>query len=479
MPIGLLSIASNLKKAGFVAELIDGQVDPGYLDLLAQKIMAPDLLWVGISSMTSGLDVAKAASVLIRNKRPDIKIVWGGFHATLFPESVVKSGYADAAVVGDGEIPAVSISQKFSQGANDLKEIPQVIFMDDQKVIHSTEQTEFMDVNTTPRIDYSFIDPDKYLYRDASEFVPGMTLGKVWVVNTGRGCPYKCTFCINNHSSQKWRSKDTEVMIDEFQEIIDKFDPEVIHIQDDLFFANKQRFRAFCDEYDKRAWKFKFFTLAFANYFNDGFINREALKWLEGKAVWLGIGVESGSERVRKNLKKPVTNAQVVSAVTMLKDFNIKIGLAFMTGLPIESREDRFETLRFIDQLDKINPNCTFALQAWRPIPGGELYELAKECGFDEPKTIDEWIKALAPGQGYYDPMKLPWNNPNEIMFLLALSASIGSKHRNLLRKFTYIVLRSFFALREAININLPFFEGAVVRMAIPIARYLGLISKI
>jgi radical SAM superfamily enzyme YgiQ (UPF0313 family) len=95
-----------------------------------------------------------------------------------------------------------------------------------------------------PELDYSFIDPDKYLYRDVSEYCTGASKVRVWVLNTGRGCPYKCTFCINQHSSQKWRFKSPERLVNEIQDAVDRFNPDFIHFQDDLFFSNKERIYA-------------------------------------------------------------------------------------------------------------------------------------------------------------------------------------------------------------------------------------------
>ena len=479
MPLGLLSIGVYLKANGIDVSIIDGVVDRDYKSIIEREIECSSPIWIGISTMTSGLADAKEVSLIIRKNNPNIPVVWGGVHATLFPDSVVLSGYADAAVIGDGEVPALQISERIINGTRNLSGIPQVAYLEKDRSISFTEQSGFVDINAFPKLDYSLIDTQKYLYRDLREFCDGISQGKIWIINTGRGCPFKCAFCINTHPSQKWRLKNADRMIDEFQEVVDKFNPDLIHIQDDLFFSDKKRIVRFMEEYDRRGWKFKFFTLAHANHFHEKFINRSMLSWLEGKAVWLGIGVESGSEKIRFRINKHITDKQVIEAVKMLKEFNIKLGLAFMTGLPIETKEDRFETIKFIEKINKINPLCTFALQPWRPYPGGELYEIAKEKGFQAPGTIDEWVQVLSTGQGYYDPMRLPWNNPNEIMFYLTFAASLGTRNRNLMRMTAYIFLYPFYKLRIITGNLFPFAEGFIIRLMIPIVRNMGFISKI
>ncbi|MFC1755667.1 B12-binding domain-containing radical SAM protein, partial [Thermoproteota archaeon] len=418
-------------------------------------------------------------STSIRNTNPKIVIVWGGVHPTLFPDTIVRSGYADVAVVGDGEIPAFEISKRLLNGLRDFEDIAQVTYMDSNGRISHVPQKEFIDINLMPGLDYSLIDPDKYLYRDISQFCAGASKAKVWVLNTGRGCPFKCTFCINQHSSQKWRFINAEQLVNAIQNVVDKFNPDFIHFQDDLFFCNKERIHAFIKEYDKRGWRFKFFTLTFANYFSDTYINQKMIAWLVGKAVWLGMGVESGSEKIRRQLNKHIRDNKIIEIVTSLKEVDIKLELAFMTGIPIETRRDRFETIMFINLLRKANNNCSFGLQAWRPYPGSELYEIAKVRGFQEPKNIDEWIKAIAKGRGYYDPRLLPWNDKNEIFFYVTFVCAITTQNKSILHKLIYLAMYPFYKLRVLTNNKLPFIEGYPVRALIPVMKLLGIISKV
>lgn len=479
MPLGLLSIASYLKSKGFSVCLIDAMVDKNYLELVDKAFIGNSILWVGISTTTAGIPMAKEISRFIRNKNQATTIVWGGAHPTLFADIVVKPGYADVAVVGDGEVPSLEISRRLFYGSKDFKDIPQITYMDLDGQLSHVQQNEFVEINSLPESDYTLVDPDKYLYRDVSEFYAGASKARVWVLNTGRGCPFKCTFCINQHSSQKWRFKNPERLVSEIQDVVDKFNPDFINFQDDLFFSNKDRIHTFIEEYDKRGWHFKFFTLTFANYFTDTYINQEMLAWLEGKAVWLGMGVESGSEKIRYQLNKHITNNKIIEVVTAFKGFDINIGLAFMTGIPIETRENRFETIKFIYELSKLNKNCTLGLQAWRPYPGGELYEYAKTRGFREPESIDEWIKVMVEGRGYYDPGLLPWNDKNEIVFYVSFVSALSTQNRSILRKIIYLVLLIFYKIRVFTNNKLPFIEGYLVRVMIPVLRRLGIIGEI
>jgi radical SAM superfamily enzyme YgiQ (UPF0313 family) len=150
-----------------------------------------------------------------------------------------------------------------------------------------------------------------------------------------------------------------------------------------------------------------------------------------------------------------------------------------MTGIPIETRQNRFETIKFIQKLSRINKNCSFVLQAWRPYPGGELYETAKIKGFREPESIDEWTRVIDRGQGYYDPMLLPWNDKNEILFYVTFVAALSTQNKSLLRKMVYLALYPFYKIRVFTNNSFPFLEGFLIRLLMSAARHLGIISKI
>ena len=59
----------------------------------------------------------------------------------------------------------------------------------------------------------------------------------------------------------------------EVKDMVDRFAPDAVHMQDDLFFADKQRARGFLDEYDKGGYEFGWFTLARANYFGEHYMS--------------------------------------------------------------------------------------------------------------------------------------------------------------------------------------------------------------
>jgi len=475
IPLGLLSIAGYLAANGFRVRLVDGGVDRTFTEDIANILIRDPPLWIGISSMTAGLENAKSVACACRETNPAIPLIWGGVHTTLFPAAIASSPLADAAVVGDGEFASLAISQALATGMNDLSNIPQV---GTKKRPSPPFPAEFMDLDKLPFPDYSCIEPSRYWQRDLSSLGIGIGQARVWVVNTGRGCPCRCSFCINTHPSQRWRMKSAQRLIAEISDIVKNFDPAVLHIQDDLFFCDAKRIRAFRDAYDQYKWHFSFFSLAFANHFNDSFINRDLISWLDGKALWIGMGIESGCPQIRQKLNKSITNDQILRAVSSTQGTRIRLGLAFMTGLPIESRADRFTTIAFILDLVRRFKGISIAYQAWRPYPGSELYEKGKTKGFKEPAGIDEWIAIRDRVHGFYNPLKLPWNNPNELLFYMALISAWEKAPRSTAHRICWLALWCAFRIRAATGNRLPFYEGLLIRCLLPLFRRIGIAAR-
>ena len=73
--------------------------------------------------------------------------------------------------------------------------------------------------------------------------------------------------------------------------MVEKSDPDVIHLQDDLFFADKGRFFTFLDEYDRRDYRFQWLTNCRAGYITDKYINDQVLERIKDQRIWLGIGL--------------------------------------------------------------------------------------------------------------------------------------------------------------------------------------------
>ncbi len=188
----------------------------------------------------------------------------------------------------------------------------------------------------------------------------------------------------------------------------------MVHIQDDLFFADKQRAFAFVSHYEKRGYRFKWFTLTRANYFNEDYMSDAFIKRIKDSCVWLGLGIESGSDTMRQRLNKGITIGQINRAVDTLANNNMKASYAFMIGLPNEKVEDMVETARMIMDIKKRHPESTCAFQLFRPYPNTEIFDDAVKLGYAMPQSLGEWAIRQDITTGYTKISELAWLSDKE-----------------------------------------------------------------
>ena len=115
VPMNLLHLGTYASSQGYEVRLIDCNNEPDYLDLIAEE--ARDSLLVGITSMTAQLPTAVAVARHVKEAlKGAVPIVFGGAHATLFPESLVEHPDIDFAAVGEGELTLVDLAAALSSG---------------------------------------------------------------------------------------------------------------------------------------------------------------------------------------------------------------------------------------------------------------------------------------------------------------------------------------------------------------------------
>ena len=109
----VLLIGSILKHRGFHVKVIDGGYYPDYMTMLMDYIDQRwnEILYVGMSVMTTQVPMALKTSRTLKEKYENIPIVWGGPHPTLFPEQTLMDGKIDIVAINEGASTAVKIAE--------------------------------------------------------------------------------------------------------------------------------------------------------------------------------------------------------------------------------------------------------------------------------------------------------------------------------------------------------------------------------
>lgn len=128
-----------------------------------------------IWNITETLAVCK----MIKELRPDIKILLGGPEVSYEWEDVIAKPYVDYLLIGEGEIPFEAFVKQYPN----LSDVPNLVYKQEDFVQFNKRNVSFDITDLGGRNPYQY-DPKEELAT------------KVSYIETSRGCPYKCEFCL-------------------------------------------------------------------------------------------------------------------------------------------------------------------------------------------------------------------------------------------------------------------------------------------
>lgn len=391
--VGLLSIASYLDSQGVAVQMVDGARQDNYIDLIKQ--VAPDCSLAGISVMTTQIEGALEISRLIKKINPLCKIIWGGSHPTFFPKQTIINEAIDAVCVSEGEITMLEIINQ-----NSFKDVNGILYKENGQVIVNPPRA-LHDPATTSLFNWELV-PSEIL--NNLKLVPSLT---------SRGCPHRCTFCINAILQNCWRPRTAEQVLEDLAIIKTRpyFAGKTIRFWDENFFVDINRAKKIIDGIIERDLVIPWETTIRADYIRAGAVDDEfAAKLKKSGCYLLSFGAESGSPEILKKIKKDILPEQIITSAKLCLKHDIIPQYSFMIGLPGESKKDMMMTIKVIDQLTKLSPKIQIlGPQAFRPYPGSELYEECLAAGWQEPKTLDEWAHLIKNELSYLTVKNFPW----------------------------------------------------------------------
>jgi len=401
-PLGLLYIAAYLRAhSSHEVEVLDAVAEQiGYdkfASIISQK--RPDV--VGITAMTFTLiDVLKTIKI-VKDVSKDIKVVLGGPHATIYPLETIKLPEVDFVVKQEGEITFSKLLENFSNKEN-LRKVKGIAFKNNSNEIIDTGPNEFIeDLDSLPFPARDLVPYKKYTsVLSKHKFITTMF--------TSRGCPFECSFCDRPHMGKRFRAHSVVNVVDEMEACLGLGIKEIL-IYDDTFTVDRKRVMDICNEILRRKLKITWDIRARVDTLDEEMLNR--LK--EAGCERIHYGVEAGTEKILKVLKKGVSLRQVEEVFKLTKKAGIYTLAYFMIGSPTETKEDILKTIDFAKRL---NPDYA-SITITTPFPATELYKWALE---QKVITHDYWREfARDPSKGVVSKYWEKELNREELLSLL------------------------------------------------------------
>lgn len=474
-PMAILAIGTYLKHNGIDTAIIDARLykaDSVY-ELIDKHIGSSKL--VGMSVMTAQIKEALRIARYIRSKYKGVKIVWGGVHPTLFPKQTLGTDLVDYVVIGEGDMTAYELATRIegSTSEPDVSDIKGLGYKSGNEPIINSRR-ELMHMDDIPSQAFELLDVERYV----NAYYPFVGLRRELLVQTSRGCPHRCAFCINyvERNYNIWRSKNPKLVVEEISSLIDRYRLNGISFRDENFYVNPKHAKGVIDGI--RGMGIRWFANVRADYFNERHLSGGLLKdSADAGAAYLGVGAESGSQRMLDIMCKDITIEQIVKTAEDMNKFNIVASYSFVIGVPGETRDEMMQTINLMKRLKKICPRSMFSgPQILRPYPGGSLYDLCVASGYKTPDTLEGWADQKTGKFGELSMDNYPWINNSE--FVEALSIYVPAalnfdfmKNMDLKRK----VYASLARFRLAVNFWFFPYEW---QMAMKIIKFMNILKS-
>lgn len=389
--MGLLYIGSFLEENGIDVKIFDYALSEDPVTELKRRLK--DVDYIGISCMTAQVKGALKVSRIIRESDPSLPLIWGGIHPTLYPVQTCFSKDVDYVIFGEGEYSLFELIDHLERGKTP-EGVRGVAYKVGGQVKLNLERP-FLKLDDLPQPHYDLIDIEKYMKQNPEGFFP---------VHSGRGCPHRCSFCINVIMRKRfWVGRSSEKVLDDIEILHHKYRIDKIIFNDDNWATSKKRVYEISKGLKERNLDVRFSADIRANYLSDeflGFLVKHGL-------IRVGIGAESGSDRILKMIKKDVSVNQIIQSAKLCQKHRVTPFYSFMIGLPGETWEDVMRTWVLVRLIKKLCPIATFTeLQLYRPYPGTELFNEALSLGFHEPQSLEAWATSF---DEFIPPHKLPW----------------------------------------------------------------------
>jgi anaerobic magnesium-protoporphyrin IX monomethyl ester cyclase len=368
-PYSLLVCAAIFRERSLPFRLIDQTAaklsTAAVIAQLDAEGFRPELIVFPSTTPTLDADVAEMARL---KAHFGAALVSFGPHASTVPAaSMTRAPEVDAMIVGEPEDAVVALAAGPAFGPELAASVPALTWRRGAAVVAHTAKGTFSGFDTMPFPAWDLVPLAHYtLPLEGKPYI---------IVETSRGCPYSCDFCVAPiHQGHKFRERSPKAIVDEIARAQRELGVEHFYLWGDTVTLNSKTFSLFCDELIARNLNIHWFGNARADNLTDpAFVER-----LRQSGCWmLAMGIETASPETRKDMVKRLEEVKVRAAFTNLRASRIKSFAFFIFGYPGETPEALDKTTAYAIDLDPDFANFYPAV----PYPGTELYEKAKRDG--------------------------------------------------------------------------------------------------
>lgn len=337
-----------------------------------ENFLESDVL--GFTTVISNLFLTIMLSLMLRQIRPNVKIVYGGPQTTISENSaklILKLGIADVVVIGEGERVLLNLVDAYC--SNKSLAVEGTITYDsvrDKFIVK--DQKSFLNLDNLPDPDFSQFNLKKY----APLSLP---------IAASRGCPFNCKFCTYKRLAP-FRQRNPVYVVDTIKNLQKKFNTIRFIFTDSALNIKTQWLEQFTNELLKRK-----VNIQWSGYFKP-WIKKGLLQKLKKSGLFeVNIGVESFVDEVLDLMGKGNTNSSdIIKTIDSLCSEDIRVRAGIIVGFPGSSKANFLYTWRHLLQLNEKYPkHFIMAHHLFQVRPSTDCYNNPQNFGI----KLKKWPK--------------------------------------------------------------------------------------
>jgi len=373
LPIGLVSIREFISEKGIEVNILNLYDFKNWSSIT--KVLRLDCYdIIGIPCYTrQRLSVFELAN-LCKNINKNISIVLGAPHASCLDVQILKfTKSIDFIIRGEGEIPFLELIEYLdNKGTNKLINIKNLTFRFQDKIIRNKSRKQNETLENFPIFKLSSQELEMFPECESLLFHFKQLNGsrRIAPIIASRGCAFNCQFCCNGVFWDKQIYYPVEHVIRQIEYFYNNFGIKIFDFYDDNFVYSKKFVTNLCNKIIEKKLDISWWCSGRANNLD----NEILLLLREAGCFMVSIGVESGSDRILKNINKKINANEIKNASLAIRKSNLSLRVTVSIGHPGETIESINDTIQI---LKEIKPD-QIGLFLAKIYPCTSLYELAK-----------------------------------------------------------------------------------------------------
>lgn len=376
-PLGILYIAAVLEQMGHELQVFD--IDPDISPCIDEiESFAPHI--VGLSCYTNTYPKALRLTRQLKAMLPDSIFVCGGVHATARPVETLRELEVDYLVYAEGERTIAQLVKLIEAGSKEgFDEIKGLYYWEDGEIRFTGPPDLIQDLDSIPFPSRHLLNFEPYLVPPG--MIRGYAMERVTTIFTSRGCPYPCVYCASSIvQGKKIRRRSAANVVAELESMVADYGTRGFYICDDLVTGDRDWMMDFSRQLAEKKLGLRWACQARVDR-----VDEEMLVLMKkAGCIQLDFGVESGSDKTLKTMKKATKVDAALNAFRLTRKLKLRSCATFILGFPGETEVDMEDSFLLAKDI-RANYTVFYFLT---PYPGTPIYNMAMENNWIDPRLV-------------------------------------------------------------------------------------------